>query len=298
MKATSISINLPFGCNLKCPFCITRLTPKFNFSPQYYEQMRRAFVYARYHGVDTVLITSKGEPLLNARSGEIVRDVAEKARGFGFPIVELQTNGKAIAEKGIESALLTNKSPFTHVSISIADIEWQRSSAIMGDEKGFNYWDAVREVLSTGAVCRLSLNMINSEKWTWGSAYSELVTFVDKCLKNGVHQLTLRELGLPMRWQRFVDDEMSHGEVAVSLWIEENRLSTDILNNISHRIDLDHKVVRHLSYGPPVYDFRGISLSIASCMTETDNPEEVRSLIFQPDGHVYSSWVYKGSILL
>jgi hypothetical protein len=33
-------------------------------------------------------------------------------------------------------------------------------------------------------------------------------------------------------------------------------------------------------------------------MTDTTEPDEIRNLILQPDGHIYHSWNYRGSILL
>ena len=53
-----------------------------------------------------------------------------------------------------------------------------------------------------------------------------------------------------------------------------------------------------LPHGAIVYDVNGQNVCFSNCLTRTDNPENIRQLIFFPDGHLRYDWEYKGAILL
>jgi len=97
MKATSLSVNLWAPCNAKCPFCISRLTWKTgkHSNDLLIASLPKAYRYAKWHDVDTVLFTSNGEPALVASELATALDVAAS---FGFPVIEMQTNGYAFTD--------------------------------------------------------------------------------------------------------------------------------------------------------------------------------------------------------
>jgi hypothetical protein len=56
--------------------------------------------------------------------------------------------------------------------------------------------------------------------------------------------------------------------------------------------------LRTLPFGMPVYGYKGVSVAFSDyCVQETHNPEDLRSLIFAEDGHVYTNWANPASIL-
>jgi molybdenum cofactor biosynthesis enzyme MoaA len=293
MKATSLSVNLRLGCNAKCPFCISHVTVKPTTridreSDQFMDALGRALAYAAFHRVDTVLITSTGEPLLDI---EAVRRVGESAKVFTIPIVELQTNGFLLLKPDGKTVMdqthldTVRQAGVSTIAISTAAMDPRESATIMGLPAKHDYLAVASEVVRAGMVCRVSLNL------TRDFHMLEFDDYVDTLREHGVHQLTLRSLGLP---------EVSRDTPAaqrVADWVEKNKLEDDLEIRLEGRIVSLGTALRPLPHGEWVYDYRGLSVTVSSCLTETRR-EEVRSLILQPDGHVYHSWNHRGSIIL
>ena len=57
-------------------------------------------------------------------------------------------------------------------------------------------------------------------------------------------------------------------------------------------------LIRVLPFGAEVYDIGGIAVTwLDECVQERNNTNDIRSLIYQEDGHMYSSWDSLASIL-
>lgn len=283
MQATSLSVNLAGPCNASCPFCISKLTghngdQKFNL-----EALHKAYNYAAYHNVDTVLITGKGEPTLKEDLLSIVIDRAYKT---GFPIIELQTNGYELWKNPKMLEIFENIG-LTTLAISIVDFISGDNNETIHLPKEFDYREVIEHANELGLLCRISLNMTNKTN------VAEIRSGAKMIKVRGAHQLTLRELGMP---NGYGENEPTQNKVVS--WIEENSIGSQELHKIMQEVQNEDRVLRTISYGPSVYDYHGLSTVVATCMTDNENPEEIRSLIFQPNGHLYHSWNYEGSILL
>lgn len=285
MQATSISVNIAGPCNASCPFCISKLTGHNENQKFSLEAMQKAFRYASYHGVDTVLITGKGEPTLRSDLVALIIDRAYKA---GFPIIELQTNGYELW-KNPDMLKTFEAHGLTTVAISITDFLPSFNNDCIGLPGGYDYTEVISNVNELGLLCRISVNMIESNTANIGSIRSGARMIKAK----GAHQLTLRELGIPNEY-----DYSDPKQAKVIDWIQKNSISSQNLRKIIKEVCDESRKLRTVSYGPSVYDYEGLSTVIASCMTDNTNTEEIRSLILQPNGHLYHSWNYEGSILL
>jgi len=305
VKAQSLSINLNAQCNAHCPFCISRLSWKpGGWKPEQGENLSRdklqaALRFARYHLVDTVLITSTGEPTTNTPD---IAVIAAEVRNVGIPILELQTNGSRLLERiekpfmgdphnGGTMADILGALGVTTVAISISSLDPARNAKIMRLPESYDWRDAVGAVIKAGMMCRVSLNLLKSEVATESASAQWLFRAVDTMKNAGVHQLTLRELGKPLI--------AVSGKPAmdISAWISENALDEHEVKILRLYVANGGVKLRPLSYGGYVYDFQGLSVVLTNCMSDTQS-DEVRSLILQSDGHLYHSWNYKGSILL
>src|SRR3989344_338344 len=89
------------ACNARCPFCISKMTPPLGMELKEPEvnwlNFEIACKLAKGCGVITAMFTGKGEPTLFP--GQITKYL-EKMEKYGFPLIELQTNGIVITEKG------------------------------------------------------------------------------------------------------------------------------------------------------------------------------------------------------
>ena len=102
----------------------------------------------------------------------------------------------------------------------------------------------------------------------------------------------MRALGVP---KSMPDTQGAQKQAA---WIAEHALPEPDVLAVEREVATRGDLLRTLSYGPSVYDYHGLSVCVATCMTETQSPDEIRSLILMPDGHVYHSWFHPGSVLL
>lgn len=277
MKATSLSVNLWAGCQAKCPFCISRTTWKSGVhdNETLLDSLRPAINLMKWHSVDTMLITSNGEPLT---VDEDVSRVLRSAQEAGVPIVELQTNGQLATPAMLEHF---HDRGLRVLALSVADPDPARSAKVMGLPDDYNYTDTIRMAKDAGLMARVSLNLLDMQ--FEGDMERSFRKYVRSLADMGVEQVTVRELGLP--------STVKGGSMAekVASWIKEHNHphSAYFLANLLKAVG---EPLRKLSYGNMVYAFEGCAVAVASCMSSSPNPEEIRSLILMPDGGVYYDW--------
>lgn len=304
MRATSLSVNFVGGCDARCPFCIASTTWKTGLRDNQRLELAlpRALDFARYHGVDTVLVTGSGEPTLHR---ELLFRVAQEARRLGIPAVELQTNGARLARDPGFRGELAGRGVST-VALSVSSVDPARSAELMG--LSFDYLQLAEELDRQGFLVRVSLNLVDADReallGTSGSAAlpvgnangnpgpSPLASYAETLRARGVRQLTLRALGVPERPE---PGEASEEKIR---WVRAHALPASALAALEAQVRKDGTPLRALPYGALVFDFHGLSMVLTTCMTEAPGRDEIRSLILQPDGHVYHSWSYRGSILI
>jgi hypothetical protein len=234
---------------------------------------------AKAAGVSSVLITSKGEPLLHfdgiARVCEYFKD---------FPL-ELQTNGIYLSND------LTTVKNLKDLGIDVI--------AISVDS--FDDLDRVADVLSmtwemnmTNRICLNLTNMIPSTT-DFREAFNRI-----KCNYN-LNQLLIRNIMVPRKTA-----DTKEAEAAIK-WIAQNAHRTRYNEWLSQfrlmigafpESDSSHNLIRVLPHGAEVFDLDGIAVSFSDyCLQEANNTEDIRSLIFLEDGHMYTAWDKQSSRL-
>jgi len=120
-----------------------------------------------------------------------------------------------------------------------------------------------------------------------------------------VEQLTVRSISHP---QESADDK-------VAQWVTEHALSTRREKEIyeffagcaagggENSLYLPKQEpaatkLMELVHGATVFDYKGQNLCISNCLTINPKDENVRQLIFFPDGKLRYDWQYPGAILL
>ena len=103
-----------------------------------------------------------------------------------------------------------------------------------------------------------------------------------------IEQLTIRSVRAP-----------KHSENnQVYSWTIEHELSDGQLLDLSKFLEKNGNRLMTLDNGGIVYDLDGQNICMTDCLTIKPNTEEVRQLIFFPDGHLRYDWQYKGAILI
>ena len=288
MKAHTFSIVVgTTACNAKCPFCVSKMTlaPGTDVLGQpvrwdRFETACKIVEHAR-DGLVSVVLTGVGEPLLHP---DEISKYLTRLNGR-FPLVDLQTNGVSIKNVAKwDYWEIWKAQGLTQVSISVTHADPVRSNEIMGIEAQYNYWDAVKCLKEAGFSVRLNCTMLKSGIYL----PSQVHGLIDLCAERGVDKLTLREVEAPsnpldMKVAMWVKDEKIHGAAT--------RLCQNLeMNRATLLLKLPH--------GGVVYDVRGQNVAVATCLTKTTNPDDIRQIIFFPDGRIAYDWQHPGARIL
>jgi len=263
MKANNLTICIDAVCGKNCPYCVSKMTwaPEPN-EALFIRNLPKAVEMARLASVSSVLITSKGEPLNNLPR---VHQCAQYFRTFPL---EIQTNGLFSCSCTIKS--LYNQG-FNTLAISI---DKYKSIDVLAD--------SYKEANKYGMNVRLTI--VLTDMWD-----ADPNDFFKKIKEYGIKQLTFRYATVPS----------NPLEMNTANWIRNNTKKdhSDFLNYFRRDFDPKH-LVRELAFGSSVYDLGGVSISIIDyCIQEHNNTEDIRSLIYHQDGHLYTSWDKQGSLL-
>ena len=273
MRAQNLTISVPPGdplCDKNCPYCVSRMTGYVKTDVRLMSKnISKLKTLAEHAQGTSVLFTGKGEPLLNET------DLFWLMREFRDYPMELQTNGlklsrndwliKALFEEGLNV-----------LAVSLDDLK-----------QFISFYDMFAKAKEERLVTRVTLNVTN--KIPEETKFEHLV---DLCRESHVDQLMLRRVTIP----EGVDE--SH---PTAKWIEKNTRWAQFEKLWSEMDALCSnfgRFIRRLHFGPKVYDYNGVSVSYSDyCVQESTTGEDIRSLIFLEDGHCYTSWNSKASIL-
>jgi hypothetical protein len=281
LKAENLAISVPSNdCNKNCPYCISKMTPAINPNVSLMSRnLEKVKHMADLAEVTSVLITGKGEPTLNMPN---LYWLIEHFKNFP---VELQTNGLVLLE-GVKNRAKGGPSMFDYVR-RLHHFGLDVLAVSMDNLKQFVEFKPLFETaLKEGLVVRATFNVSNLLGDP--SKFFEVISY---CKIIGVQQLTIRRVTVPVfpMNQTVVD------------WIRENA-SDDLwmswVNQINQELEVNGRLLRQLNHGVTVWDYEGISLTWSDyCIQEQTKGTNVRSLIFQGDGHLYTSWNSKASII-
>jgi MoaA/NifB/PqqE/SkfB family radical SAM enzyme len=232
----------------------------------------------------SVLLTGKGEPLLFP---DMISEYLEHLN-FRFPLVDLQTNG-------IRVLALTDNIKRWHddglslVCISIAHQNAMQSNQLMGIEyPRFNYWRTVDRLHDIGMPVRLNCTLLNSGV----NQVADVEALIEKCHSHGVEQLTIREVELP---NVSIYSPEAH-EVREHVMREKPHNLIDMV--AGWMVHEGATTLLRLPHGAIVYDFKGQNVCLSNCLTSVTDPNDIRQIIFFPDGRVMYDWKYEGARLL
>lgn len=280
------------ACNARCPYCVSKMTlpqgvelkePTVNW-----RNFRKACQLAKQCGVTTAMITGKGEPTLFPNQiSEYLRIASE----YRFPFIELQTNAIRIDEDREEFTRhfrLWYDLGLTTVAISLVDSDPEFNRVIFTPHKT-HCIDLPRLIVflhELGLSVRLACVMIRGGIDDVNSL-KRLISFAKQ---QRVEQLTIRPVNK-------ADFDRNHN---LSVWnyVNENSISPERLKDISRFLTNNGKLLMTLAHGALVYDVGGQNVCLTDSLTIKDTTEDLRQLIFFPDGHLRYDWQHEGAILL
>ncbi len=277
-------------CDARCPFCVSKMTPENGLSMKEPEvnwrNFRIAAMLARQSGIDTAMITGKGEPTLFPHQISKYLGVLKE---FNFPFIELQTNGIQIAEnKGKYDPFVREwyDKGLTMPSISIVHYDAEKNRQIYSPhkEKYMDLSKLIEYFHNVGMSVRLSCVAVDGFIDNPG----KLEKLVEFSRANKVEQLTIRPVNKP--------EESRNSEIYN--WINEHHLKEDQLKSIEDYLNCKGTILLELPHDGAVYDVYGQNVCFGNSLTRKSDPENIRQLIFFPDGHIRYDWEKEGAILL
>ncbi len=284
MKTHTFSIVVGTNaCNANCPWCVSKMTGPIPVPPhinwQRFTTACRIVGQAR-DGLVTVLLTGKGEPMLDP---EQITDYLRRLDMFNFPLIELQTNGTLIERYKIALKGWRQRG-LGLVCISVTSDCPTRSNELMGIKREYNYWDAVEVLKDIGFSVRLNCTMVR-----YGVDSNDRADkMIHDCGTHGVDQLTFREVEMPHNSQN----------QEVVKYVLKNKPSFTA-RHLRHWLEMgDATRLLDLPHGGVVYDYQGQNVCVSNCLTGTTDPNDIRQIIFLPDGQIRYDWRYAGARLL
>lgn len=267
MKANNISISIPYkGCDKSCPYCVSKMTGYMKSDNDLFKiNASKARKMADTTGVTGVSITGKGEPTLNF---DMVNFVCHEFRDYP---IEIQTNGLAML-----------KNPTLVDRLSLAGIDIFAIS--MDKPSDFELLKPViNRIKDLNKTVRVTLNVTDMLP---NPSVIKFTDYIDYCKEYGIDQFSLRQITIA----NFTEINEVHN------WIMEhtyNHYYADLIDQFK-TMKLSKKIVqflRSLSYGAELYDVDGISFTYFDyCIQDSSNGDDIRSLIYMEDGHLYTSW--------
>lgn len=273
-------------CNVRCPFCVATMTPHYengadeNASFNIENLIAGADLAVR-GGATTMLLTGKGEPTLYP---DQITDALIHLKGK-FPIVELQTNGLALANDSLDQYLIQWRSlGLKTIAISVVSYDREKNKMMNPRHQPEmpDLGDLGEKLRKMRFTVRLSVVMVKGGIDT----IPELKTMIEWCRDKGVHQLTLRPVTRP-----------EDAEGKVSSWISQNCVSENLVREAIAFLGHHGELLLQLPHGALVYDVEGQNVCLTNCLTSDPSGRQIRQLIYCTDGHIRYDWRYEGAIL-
>jgi molybdenum cofactor biosynthesis enzyme MoaA len=288
-KLFSIVTGSP-ACMARCPFCVSgEAINKENIKePQVnWRNFEIAARIAEKGGSENVILTSRGEPTLFPKQ---ISEYLDNLKRYNFPLIELQTNGIALAsQKEKYDPLLREwyKKGLTTVAISTThyDSEKNRQIYIPYRDKYIDLPELVKELHGIGYSVRLAIVAFDGGIDNAG----ELEKMISFTAANKVEQLTIRPVNYESR------------RMEAQEWIQKRKLKPVQLADLRDYLENEGTRILSLPSLGEVYDVRGQNVFFSYPLNKNTrdlNPDNARQIIFFPDGHIRYEWEKEGAIIL
>lgn len=285
MEAQSLSVCVPAGCPNRCKFCVSRMHdntyPNLICPNQQFQEIDEyisRLEFARDNGVNTVILTGVGEPMMNMYFlnwfGRINRNLSSP-----FKWIELQTSGINIDEHTISEL---KQIGVKTISLSISNIFSSVENILINDiptKYQFQIDDLCCMIKKNNFNLRLSLNM------TYAYNQEHPKNIFEKAKELGANQITFRKL-----YGNGTDCEQDK-------WIRDFSTSDETFDFIQEYICENGIKLHKLSFGAIKYSIDEISTVIDfDCMSK-EFKDSLKYMILRPNCKLYSQWDDKGSLI-
>ena len=281
MNIQSLSIVVPTGkCWNQCKFCVSRMH-KENYGDNivtehciptsYLDRIK----FVRDEGCNTMIFTGVAEPQQNL---PFIYNLLDENRKLPKPFynIAIQTTGTGLyyndifqlAQKGVTTLAISLN--------SFNDEEnWNICNALSG-ARTMTTEDLITAAHLSNMNVRLCYNLTSAfNKYS----FDEMIQYATD---RNIEQVTFRKI-------------YASGNNEASKWIEEHEYKN--LDMIRIQIQTQGNLIAKLPYGFLQYSIKGTSVVLDDDCMSKDKTEEMKYAILRPNGHLYSRWDDKGSLI-
>jgi len=249
--------------------------------------MKKRLQYARDNGCNTLMLTGNNEPQQNKDFLRVL-GVVNKSLKDPFLNIEMQTSGAFIDDDMLD---FLQEIGVTTMAISVAclDDDLLNKEMIQTPDGNLCIEGLCYKIKAHNMNLRICLNMNDKMVAGLEDAPVALETVINRCKTLGADQITCRAL-----WT-------SEDGTPQADWIKENvtSLTHDFISYFKNKVKSEGKYLDTLEYGADRYDWEGFSTVIDedSMAQSKECKNSVKYLILRPDGHLYSKWDTKASLI-
>ncbi len=293
MNIQSLSVCVPAKkCINDCSFCCSKMhsadyEDRFSGISNYYEyseDIKKRIEYARENGCNTCMLTGNNEPQQNK---DFLKIFSEINRSIKYPFlnIEMQTTGALIDDDYLD--FLKTSVGITTIAISVAclDDSGRNIEMINTPDKNLDIATLCNSIKKRNINLRLCLNM--NDDILINNPFT-VESIISVCKNLGADQITFRALWAP-------DYQSEQGQ-----WVKDHvtAKTTDLISDLKKDIVKNGKYLDTLEYGSDRYDYYDFSVVIDDdSMSQNENKTAVKYLILRPNGHLYSKWDSKASLI-
>jgi len=293
-------------CDAKCPFCVSRMTQGSCKTGQYdnitnppkpdWDTFETACQIASSSPeLITALLTGVAEPLLYPELITQSLIVLDKR----FPIVELQTNGLRIARQKEKMTLYLKEwkeMGLKVIALSIVSLDLKENETIYGSPH-YDILKMVKFLHELGFKVRVCCMMMKG----YVDSFERISNLAKLANWNKIDQLTIRPIEVPPK------EDCKN--LNTYNWVQQRTIPKKDMKKIKKKLDQFCSTELVLDYGAIVYGFPIFdddkciirdrqNLCLSNCLTKPKTPDQIRNLIFFPDGRIQYSWYSKAARIL
>lgn len=283
MNIQSLSIVVPTGeCWNNCAYCVSRMHHEdYGKSILYHNEIPQSYLnrikFVRDEGCNSMILTGTAEPQQNLT---FIYKLLRENQSLPKPFynISIQTTASGLKEEDIVNLISAGVTTFA-ISLSsfIESNHWEITNTPFS-KRTIYFNNLFRIIKENGANIRACFNLTNE------FTSCEPEDYFRWCELHKIDQATFRKI--------YAD---GHNEKAE--WVHSHEFPKEKFNEIVEYVRSSGTAVSRLPYGFIQYDVNGISTVIDDNCMDKNNIEDMKYMILRPNGHLYSKWDLKGSLV-